>query len=770
MKTFSQKNDVSFFFRANVYILSCLLLFLPLIFSTRTYDNFALHKAVFFHVMVSVLFAFMILGRLHEVRHDVFIPSNALFLPLLFLCASATLSFILSCNVYVSFLGSYQRFDGYWHFLHLIAFYILMVYFFRRLEPCYFSLLIIVPSFFAAMYALCQHYGLDWFSWLSIDRRSISTFGHANTLAGYLAMVFPFVLIEYLQPVVFRKSRFTAGAAGLLCLILYAALLLTFSRAGLLSLAAALFIVLVLVCGFELRKYFFKITVLLFLFASAAFYLNRESKTAVLPVTLRERYLSSVNLHESTVRERILIWDACLKVVRDYPITGAGYEALISVFSKYKSQPLVRLGPDYLADKAHNEYLNAAATTGFIGLAAFLWLILSLIFLAYLSLRRHKGNNTDSFLLSSAFAASLAAYLVNICFGFSTVVTQVYFFLIAAYFTTVMNSDKGYVFSPPERAIGKSAGVRRTFFYVLAGVLILLNISFNISAWAADFYYKKSADAASVNPLLALPYIKRSISLNPLEDGYKKELGRLYGIIYGKNKQPAYFLKAAEVCKDILRHNQHDIDALYSLGNLYFLRGAYRSRVSDFKRAAYYFMQAHERYPAYPVYLSRTGDMYYQISLLQNKKKDKEKWLASALSSAKDSLHIEPRDYASMFLIAKIHYSSRNFEEALVLFVKMMKAYPAESTAYVWAGNIYQEQGKFQDAISCYKKSLSKKTVFSAGVYAEIAKTYFNMNEFTHARQYANKALTFQSHYRPAENILEKIKSRELKTDMIKLQ
>ncbi len=94
---------------------------------------------------------------------------------------------------------------------------------------------------------------------------------------------------------------------------------------------------------------------------------------AILVVGAQRSYLT--HRLESTLSveanvDRLAIWSAVPKIVRDHPLLGTGYGTFILAWPQY--QP----GPDLAAKPtAHNVFLNFAAETGLLGLAAFVVLI-----------------------------------------------------------------------------------------------------------------------------------------------------------------------------------------------------------------------------------------------------------------------------------------------------------------------------------------------------------------------------------------------------------
>jgi O-antigen ligase len=73
---------------------------------------------------------------------------------------------------------------------------------------------------------------------------------------------------------------------------------------------------------------------------------------------------------------RLIVWRGAIDVFKHNPILGSGVETF--AYSYYKYRPIEHNQTsewDYLYNKAHNEYLNYAATTGILGIGSYLFII-----------------------------------------------------------------------------------------------------------------------------------------------------------------------------------------------------------------------------------------------------------------------------------------------------------------------------------------------------------------------------------------------------------
>jgi len=129
---------------------------------------------------------------------------------------------------------------------------------------------------------------------------------------------------------------------------------------------------------------------------------------------------------ERPVGDRIYFWKGSLKIIRDYPVTGSGWEGFRLVYPKY--EPKASQQP---ACHAHNNFLDIAVGSGLLGLGVFLWLLI-VIYKYGLYIYKHCENGYFKGIawgFLGSFTAFLIAGLSQYNFGDSEVVMLFYFLL-----------------------------------------------------------------------------------------------------------------------------------------------------------------------------------------------------------------------------------------------------------------------------------------------------------------------------------------------------
>lgn len=103
---------------------------------------------------------------------------------------------------------------------------------------------------------------------------------------------------------------------------------------------------------------------------------------------------------------------AALHVALDHPLLGVGPGQYVPFYSvEYQTREDIGFQQINVPRDAHNLYLQMAAETGFIGLAVFMAIVLSLLFRLFRARKFWARTNPEIANLAAAFALSILAYL-----------------------------------------------------------------------------------------------------------------------------------------------------------------------------------------------------------------------------------------------------------------------------------------------------------------------------------------------------------------------
>ncbi len=231
--------------------------------------------------------------------------------------------------------------------------------------------------------------------------RAFGTFGMPNSYAGYLGQIFPLSLALTVYSLVGLFSKRSYGRRIpqlLLTATLVLSLTLTlgglaasYSRGAWLAALASIFAM-----GFlNNRRIFLAFLLVVFVVAGA---LSLENFRGVPPVVSERVYaiVSQLRVFDVTkemvtpenfaVAERMSQWQAGLNMFLANPLLGVGIGNYNAAYPKYFVGIWV-----FSRGHAHNYYINAAAETGILGLAAYLWLLGTWLYFAVRAARVTLG-------------------------------------------------------------------------------------------------------------------------------------------------------------------------------------------------------------------------------------------------------------------------------------------------------------------------------------------------------------------------------------------
>ncbi|MBA2344045.1 MAG: O-antigen ligase family protein [Rubrobacter sp.] len=119
---------------------------------------------------------------------------------------------------------------------------------------------------------------------------------------------------------------------------------------------------------------------------------------------------------------RLLIWRDTIPTILERPLLGHGPDNFTAPFQAHMGEALksaitTGTGEVSIVDRAHNDFLQVAATTGLLGLAAYVWVLVSYFRNSY------KGGGWPLLALSGG----VLAYILQIQTSFSTAATSVAF-------------------------------------------------------------------------------------------------------------------------------------------------------------------------------------------------------------------------------------------------------------------------------------------------------------------------------------------------------
>jgi putative inorganic carbon (HCO3(-)) transporter len=268
-----------------------------------------------------------------------------------------------------------------------------------------------------------------------LEERASATFSIYMTTGGILMMA-DLVAIALLLNL---KRRRELAALGAIVVLVSACLAVTYTRSAWLGLVVGLLLMAIL----RHRKVLFLFLILAILIPFA-------------PHGIKARAASIVDPKDPTNHERVLMWQAGWRMLKDRPVLGLGPIDMKEPYQKYKL-PEAREVVGHL----HNNFVQVAATMGSLGLLAFLYWIFAMLKSQVRSYRKVPGNER---FMKGVVLGGLAAYtgfLVNGLFewnfGDSEVIMLVWLFTGLALATErLLEEGSASLTNPPVNAVKAS--------------------------------------------------------------------------------------------------------------------------------------------------------------------------------------------------------------------------------------------------------------------------------------------------------------------------
>lgn len=308
--------------------------------------------------------------------------------------------------------------------------------------------------------AVLQHLGLNIVPREAFRENfhSFGTIGNPNFLGTYTVFILPAAIMYYLRS---NKKVWLLIAA-----LLFAALVASMTRGVWLPFGVIFPVLLYLnwKC-FTLKGSLIKLCAV-FAVVSVFIALTSEGMIQSRAATIPAEIESSLQLEDKAGSNRVYIWKETLRIISGNWAFGIGPDNL-----------KIPTRPGYFADKAHNIYLEIAATMGLFALAAYL------IFLCICLKKRRKDW------LGTVMAAMIVSYLAQGFFNIDVVANLPLFWITLGLMqretdAVALVSDSSRVANPQDIRKGlPPASIKRIVALASAGFFILLIFVLVLLLW-----------------------------------------------------------------------------------------------------------------------------------------------------------------------------------------------------------------------------------------------------------------------------------------------
>jgi tetratricopeptide (TPR) repeat protein len=760
---------------------------IPVYFDTRIQNVFDLSKLVALYLLTLILLAGWSTKLLLTPKGLKALKPGPLKWQILAFFLISVISFIFSINRTVSFFGYYRHYEGLLALIcYLALFYSTINLFDKKSIEVPVNILLFTATA-TAIYGMFQHFGLDPFSWQGAagnPNRLSSTFGNSAFFSGYLTILFPISITQYLR----QKETLPLIIYGAISFLLCVAFLLTNTRAAYVGLFFGLLVLILLLIKrgvFQTKKGL----LLLILFLIPTIYYNLKPETSAigrfLSVFDKSATGEAVSEKVSTLAYkaetskgfggsaaiRLYLWRDVSRIIAEHPFLGTGLDTLGSIYLKYRSMGIFRIEGDAKADSAHNEFLDIAQSRGIIGLLIYLWLILSF---SLFCLKKAISLPKEEAFLFIGILSGFISYVIQtlMSFGVTPIFSTLWIVMGIACLETEPQRLKKVpnpLFLP---AIGAVVAIFAFFLslsqhplisliillagmaipasrliqtpqpfskrYISVGILLLaitLLFSQSLRPYIADLHYKigtkeKERDKKIVE-------YEKAVQLNPTIDWYQGELAReILEEAKGK-RDPAYLDEAIKKIEKIIKAFPQDANNHNTLGLAYDFKQELQGVDTKEKVVASY-KKAIEWNPFYVGAYNNIGVIYGREANYE----EAEKYFTEALK-------IEPENAISLDNLHKIseaylfYKKTDGAKRVLANIAEFSPKYSRIMEIYTALGTAYRDEGrmdKVKEICFLMIRTDSKNIV----AHRNLGSLYFQEKRFEEAKMEFETVLSIQ--------------------------
>jgi len=274
--------------------------------------------------------------------------------------------------------------------------------------------ILILITTIAGAYGIFQHLTrIDFFGNVKhlnlAFARSTGFFDGPATFGNYILLVLPVVIgLSY-----YSKTRREKSWLRLSSLVILTAIIFSYGRAVWMGLIVGLIFMGIL------RSKRLLLSIIAGIMICSIFILAFPSSE------FAQRVATTVK-SKNPVGDRIEFWEGSLRILRDYPITGVGWEGFRKVYPRYRPSE-----EEKSVCNAHNNFVDVTVDSGLLGLGIFIWLLLTSYKVGFQIFKQLDDGYFKG--ISWGFLGSLTAFLIaglsQYNFGDSEVVMLFYFLL-----------------------------------------------------------------------------------------------------------------------------------------------------------------------------------------------------------------------------------------------------------------------------------------------------------------------------------------------------
>lgn len=423
-------------------------------------------KQIPFNIIIEILFvfwlAFIIKYPSYRPKKSFITGGLAAFFALI------TLSCFTGADFNLSFWGDIERMLGVFHLLHFLTYYLIIVTVFREWKD-WRNLFIVSVS---AAFILC-FYGLA-------NNIAYSTVGNTAYVSGYAIFNIFFALIliaRRLGSNEFKQNNWwIIGLYSIAIIAMLAMFKLTHTRGAYVGLGLGVLIMLLLFIilnkSKKIKIYSFSAMAILAILTALVF---AHPQSSIVQNSSILNTITQISAKAITFQTRVISWKAALKDFKNHPLLGTGHGNYAITFDKYFDPSFYNYTrSETYFDRAHNNVIDIASTTGALGLLAYLSILGAAWYYLIKGYKKEKINIYEFVLLISL----IVAYFVQNLAVFDSLITYISLMIMLGYIYWLSQDEA------PEYEANKELDNNEIYSLAIIGLMMLIILyQFNIKPW-----------------------------------------------------------------------------------------------------------------------------------------------------------------------------------------------------------------------------------------------------------------------------------------------
>lgn len=408
-----------------VYFLLFFCIIFPFIFIPG-YHNYTIYKFAFFNFFIVGLWLFYLFSKSKPKLSIKKITRAEIYL--LCFIFFVVLSTIFSIDFMLSINGSPIRHEGFPIIISYVSLFFFVHHFVKRNDIEKFLISLVLLSFIIAIYAILQHYLLDFLPRISVKegwRRSYGFFGNPNFYGSFITLMLPISMMLYIKSDrKYKNTMFLLSSSAIFLSMLFSDTRSSWLGAFIGYLFLSIFFIL------KSKKYWLKwftlslVFFLILLGVNFGVFGHKENDVVT------NRIESTVIEVQTDVKRggsgRIFIWYKSLPLIGKYWFTGTGPDTFGRAFPNGTNDVKEFFGNGYV-DKAHNEYIQMAVT---LGIPALIFYLLFLYEIIKANLKSIKCLIKKETIYAISLNSAIIGYMVQAFFNISVILVAPYFWMI----------------------------------------------------------------------------------------------------------------------------------------------------------------------------------------------------------------------------------------------------------------------------------------------------------------------------------------------------